>query len=422
MPFIPHTPEALLPRSDSKNPATTCKGITSSGRPCRRALAPPKASRRSSASALGGVLAVAPHEGDGEAGAAAAFFCWQHKDQAERLANTHAEGRAGQETAKTNVVPLQERSSIDTLVARLGVLEVEDNSTTTRGKQKRERRSNQELPSHQPSRRVERPPTWDSVRGPLIAVSEETVAEVARPVPRRLPVQQPARRKKPGFWASLCCFGNADDDYIEVVRHRKRIQPPDKPEMTFAPPSKPSAPTAHRGERRSQSAVHDFGVPNRPEGSSRRDSARGPAAQVPAPTRPGTMTDREPLREKPVRPLNHQRPSETTNLLSLIPHHLSPQTTSALLNELAKPISPHDDEGYIYIFWLTDSAAPTPPSDAASSLLSPSPARPGAGRRRVSDVLSDYSSSNGRMDDETKHQTSIAVFPNGLVNAVTACL
>ena len=62
MSFQDRTPESLVQRSDSKNPATTCKGITSSGRPCRRALATTKASligrRHSNDSAISGVVAL----------------------------------------------------------------------------------------------------------------------------------------------------------------------------------------------------------------------------------------------------------------------------------------------------------------------------------------------------------------------------
>lgn len=39
MPHIANTPESILPRCDSKNPATTCRSITAQGRPCRRPLA-----------------------------------------------------------------------------------------------------------------------------------------------------------------------------------------------------------------------------------------------------------------------------------------------------------------------------------------------------------------------------------------------
>jgi hypothetical protein len=57
---------------------------------------------------------------------------------------------------------------------------------------------------------------------------------------------------------------------------------------------------------------------------------------------------------------------------------------------MAKPISPHDDEGYIYIFWLTPDALGPAPSSTASALLTP-PSRPDQSRRRTSDVMRQYS-------------------------------
>jgi hypothetical protein len=72
----------------------------------------------------------------------------------------------------------------------------------------------------------------------------------------------------------------------------------------------------------------------------------------------------------PSRPKPNPAPSQTQNLLSLIPPNLSPQTTSALLAELTRPISSADEAGYIYIFWLTpESDASKPDDETASSLL-----------------------------------------------------
>ncbi|PYH41716.1 uncharacterized protein BP01DRAFT_360060 [Aspergillus saccharolyticus JOP 1030-1] len=85
MPIIANTPEALLARTDSLDPATTCQGLTNSGRPCRRALADP-----------------------------ADQYCWQHKDQAASVTPSTA--------STTN--PNKPRTSIDTLLDRLGVLNI----------------------------------------------------------------------------------------------------------------------------------------------------------------------------------------------------------------------------------------------------------------------------------------------------------
>ena len=143
MPFIPHTPESLIPRSDSRNPATTCKGITEKGRPCRRSLATsppsspiPKIHRKTK----DGVLAVLSSDDEHEG--AAAFFCWQHKDQAATLQKDGG-GLGNGNGNKTTIFPLTQRTSIDTLVDRLGVLDVQDgqhsNGRNPRGKKQSSR-------------------------------------------------------------------------------------------------------------------------------------------------------------------------------------------------------------------------------------------------------------------------------------------
>ncbi|EGS17539.1 uncharacterized protein CTHT_0068700 [Thermochaetoides thermophila DSM 1495] len=87
MPFFANTPEARLGRTDSLDPETTCRGITSSGRPCRRPIA-----------------------GDGS------VYCWQHKDQAHATA-VQSSGRPG----KSHGLIPEHRSSLDTLAERLGL-------------------------------------------------------------------------------------------------------------------------------------------------------------------------------------------------------------------------------------------------------------------------------------------------------------
>ncbi|KAF1966505.1 DUF1766-domain-containing protein [Bimuria novae-zelandiae CBS 107.79] len=294
--FTGRTPESLIPRSDSRNPATTCKGITKSGRPCRRAIDARDTSHD------GGVLAVASvisDDDDDEETGAAAFFCWQHKDQAEHLMAANATGPNRQDT---QIYPLRERNSIDTLVARLGVLDVGEPEPAP---QRRRRQSRTEGSAGRPQKRINRPPTWDQVQGPLMSVPSDVMAERRRRTSQRPEVRP--QRKKQSFWASLCC-GSADDDYVEVL----------------------------------------------------------------------------------ARPLNKSsRPSETSMLLSYIPSTASPQTASALLVELSKPISEKDEEGYIYIFWLTPESLGPAPSSTASTLLAP-PTRPEQGRR-TSDVLRQYS-------------------------------
>jgi hypothetical protein len=359
MAFTGRTPESLIPRSDSRNPATTCKGITKAGKPCRRAI-------DAKASQYDGVIVVASviSDSDDEETGLAAYFCWQHKDQAERLA-AQANG------PETQLYPLKERNSIDTLVERLGVLEVEEPEEVSRRKRRTSKQGDRTTGAR-PPRKVRRPPTWDNVEGPLMSVPSDVMAEKRRRDQR--PPKPSPQRQKPSFWASLCC-GSADDDPVEVVRHKQRasqrpVTSQYEPQLPMQKVPQPP-PRVHQGHNRRTS-----GTAPRPSSSARQSNA--PPA-------------RKPLGEKPVRPVNKvsREDSETAQLLKYIPPTLSPQLTSILLAELSKPISPHDDEGYIYIFWLTPESAGPAPSSAASSLLVP-PSRPEQSRR-TSDVLRQYS-------------------------------
>ncbi|KAF2208703.1 hypothetical protein CERZMDRAFT_48766 [Cercospora zeae-maydis SCOH1-5] len=271
-----NTPEALLGRNDSKNAASTCRGITSNGRPCRRALASAKLSSSSSSSSGGGVVAVVEEDG---AVTNAEFYCWQHKDQAQLL-QQDSPGKRPKKKRTTELYPLQERSSIDTLVQKLGIEAMPDNI-----RNKAKTRPNGGV---KPPRRT----------------STADFAEkqgLARPPP-----------KKAGFWASLCCAsGQEEEDHVEIVRHKKRMEQ------------------------------------------------------------------------------KHSSNPQTGHLLSLIPQDLSPQVTSTLLAELVKPISPADEDGYIYIFWLTPQSMDGPAQSTARSLLSPPSDR--GSSRRISDVMTEFS-------------------------------
>ncbi|KAB8236029.1 uncharacterized protein BDW43DRAFT_17937 [Aspergillus alliaceus] len=108
MPVFANTPESLVTRTDSLDPATTCKGVTSNGRPCRRAVASTGSSPSASPAKRTRRQQVDPSE----------LYCWQHKDQAVPVSNGTSN--------KPNTSQLQPRSSIDTLMDRLGVLDIND--------------------------------------------------------------------------------------------------------------------------------------------------------------------------------------------------------------------------------------------------------------------------------------------------------
>lgn len=119
MPHIANTPESLLPRTDSLNPATTCRGTTNNGRPCRRPLnnssdeSPVKLAKKDPS----------------------ALFCWQHKDQAEIIAQEAAAAAAAAQNP--SAFQMKPRSSIDTLMERLGVMDLNGGDASADAKKRR---------------------------------------------------------------------------------------------------------------------------------------------------------------------------------------------------------------------------------------------------------------------------------------------
>ena len=352
MPFIPHTPESLIQRSDSKDPGTTCKGITSTGRPCRRPLASsPHSSPTIHRKSKSGVIAVLQPSDEYHEGAAA-YFCFQHKDQAETLASGDQDGRTA------NIVPLQSRTSIDTLVDRTGVLDIEGDGVPSKRRPQRD--------YGRPARKETLPKKWQDVDGPLIAIS----GEKQRPPAGGKQRQQ--ARGQPNFSLSLfCCVSSADLDHTVPPRVQRYSE---KPDYTHTSAKVPSV-TQH-----ARRPVHSRPVASRLPVGQESGSPR-PSRLAPGSVPSGNIS-RPPIRQ--------HRSSHTQDLLSLIPTALSPQTTSLLLTELAKPVSPHDEEGYIYMFWLTNSALDTSDLQAASSLLSDGAASTPNGRRK-SEILAQRS-------------------------------
>ncbi|KAI5273852.1 DUF1766-domain-containing protein [Aureobasidium subglaciale] len=355
MSFQNRTPESLVQRSDSKNPATTCRGITSGGKPCRRSLASsPKSSPKSSPtgarhSASRGVVAVL--EDDQGNLDAAAFYCWQHKDQAQSFAQQNS---TSPHAANTKLFPVQERASIDSLVARLGVASIQDPPKPARNSREGRRRPAQYTQQN----------------------SKPDVRPTARPEAYKRP------KPKRGFWTSLCCAGTADDDEDVVRPSYQRPQP----ETTQV----------------SQSTIPAYPLPtqSRPTPYKQNNTQSLQPKPLPHSASSTGLPARKPLLDVPATALNKRRaasaPPSTTDLLPFIPGHLPPQTTSLLLTELSKPISPHDEAGYIYIFWLTETDSSTPSNDTAASLLS-APKQ----SRRPSDVMSEYSANRSTTTTRT---------------------
>ena len=387
MPFIGRTPEALLPRSDSKNPATTCKGITSNGRPCRRALAAsPRASPRTSPEPPSrnnaGVLAVF-HDAEDPNSDAAAFYCWQHKDQADQL----VEGNQNE----AEILPLRERTSIDTLVERVGILELDDT------RQRKKRANQRQQHGARVKKRDTLPPSWHDVPGPLMTVPEEVIHPgftQGRPKPV---VSRPAPRTQ---HVSIFCCTKAPDD--EVTPPPRRYQ-----NIVAGTDNGSSKVKVYQGPGNAQSVTLPSQGPLQP----RRTTQMSEVPRRPIPTTPQRTTlaqvSTSPQRNSlstPTRPglpgTPNSSKSQTQTLLSLIPAALPPQTTSLLLTELSKPISSADEEGFIYMFWLTpDDGQAKPPDEDVNSLLAP-PSASRAGRRS-SDVLQRYGSISHRSREKT---------------------
>lgn len=330
MPQFANTPESILPRSDSRNPASTCRGITVNGKPCRRTMA---ASNQTGTAPKGVVAMLKGQQPD-----PTIFYCWQHKNQAPQPAEVSSQRKQAQ------VVTVARKTSIDSLVERLGILEVND------------------------GQRQQRRHTERSAR------NQRVYTDRNRP-DRRHPKQQ----------SSFCCFTIADDS--ETMPAAKRVTssshgyPQEKP-VASRPPTTPQRPVFVRDPRsRDSPVVQQRSAPVTPRRWSETPQQATPRSSdrsqyLGTPTRPSL----------PSTPNSHS--SQTRPLLSLIPQHLSPQTTALLQTELSKPISNADEEGYIYIFWVTPQkpdSVEAPPGDIALNLLPP-PGRPNHSRR-TSDAL-----------------------------------
>ena len=295
MPFVPDCPENRIPRSDSKDPGTTCRGITRSGKPCRVSI---QASRQNSPS----------QEYDDEHFAAAALFCHYHQDQAKNFI----------EDPIRILGPEEQKPNMDKLRDWLSELNVQDSLSP-------------------PERHYRRRSTGETRIS--FTVSCEMTAE-------------------PDYDNALSTMVEGED----TSGHDRCITRVSATVITSAS-STPTRPASQRH-------AYNTDKQDRPL----RDTAP-------------LVTTARPL-------LSRDFSSRTQALLSLFPETLSPNITSALLAELDLPISTSDQEdGWIYMYWLTPAASVAPSTSLASSLLAPSPTRMSGHARRTSDVIRDYSSS-----------------------------
>ncbi|KAI1363480.1 meiotically up-regulated gene 113-domain-containing protein [Xylaria arbuscula] len=192
MPFIPNTPESLIGRSDSKNPATTCRGITAGGRPCRRPLAAtpgssPAASPFASPSRVNQLRVDDPSN--------PSLYCWQHREQASSSARS-SPGPA----SRTKLTPVRQES-FESLIGRLGIVEAEKKARARHDK-----------------------PTKSS--------NSHRTERISHPVDTNIPQVSKPKKKVQKNVAFCCCFT------IPVYEEEKPSRP--KPRPVQNAPTKPN--------------------------------------------------------------------------------------------------------------------------------------------------------------------------------------
>lgn len=350
MSHIRHCPEFQLARSDSKNPATTCQGLTADGRRCRRTVIPTASIKQDD---------FQRGRGGGDRGdhitieTPGGLFCWQHKAQGETTSSL-SRPRASR--------ILRPRSSLDTLIERVGMLSV-DEVHSIRGS------------SGIPEINIDRNATSSrrSADGSSYRRTEQVAGIATVHVPKAPKKKSKQRMKFVCFFAPL----DSDDEHHPGPRRSSHGRP--APNLGDPVPQPLPNSSGHRHARsghyrssssHNRSSWQEYTPPRRKQ--------LPPTAEEPLPS------NNQPLRHSlPAR----RGPSQTEYLLSWIPSSLSPDTTSKLLQRLAEPLSPADEAGYIYIYCVTPRDS-QPQADETASLIPSSTDRHEARRRRTSDIMS----------------------------------
>ncbi|OJD26256.1 hypothetical protein ACJ73_02375 [Blastomyces percursus] len=385
----PHnTPEYRLARADSKNPATTCWGLRADGQKCRRTVVSAKSSHSPSPSK--GVIA-----GKSEIGSnTTAAFCWQHKDQ-----EVHINPASAEPPKPTSKLKL--RSSIETLVERVQLLDVDDQRRpasagkafdTTSVCRKQQASLRAELPpnGHIIQRRETRRYSMDTPGVHVFQPADNAPHSSAHSRTHLFKYKLKSRGKSSvGGKIVRFIMGMGDDEEIVVSRVRNRrtasnnesgISSISSRSATVQPPIQ-SADTVHGRHSRPSRASKFHGSTqlsvSQPSTPERRPRT---GAQFPSPS-PARLRPPS-LQSSPASTM-----SETDALLRWIPSYLSPMTHSTLLKQLSEPISDSDEPGYIYMCWVTShtQAASPPAAEIASSLL-PAPDS-GIRRRNTGEIM-----------------------------------
>ncbi|EGE82867.2 hypothetical protein BDDG_05811 [Blastomyces dermatitidis ATCC 18188] len=386
----PHnTPEYRLARTDSKNPATTCRGLRADGQKCRRTVVSAKLSPPPSPSK--GVIA-----GKSEIGSiTTAAFCWQHKDQEVHI------NSASTEPPKP-ASKLKLRSSIETLVERVQLLDVDDqrrpasagnafDTASARRKQQAPIRAELPLGGHTIQRRGTRRHSMDTPGVHVCQPADNAPLSSAQSRTHLLKYKLKSSSKS-SVEGKIVRFimGMGDDEEIVVSRVRHRRTASNNESGTSNISSRPpavqppfqSADTIHGRHSRPSRASNFHGSTqlsvSQPSTPERRPRT---SAQFPSPS-PARL--RQPsLQSSPASTI-----SETDALLRWIPSYLSPMTHSTLLKHLSEPISDSDEPGYIYMCWVTShTQATSPPAAEIASSLLPTSLGNGIRRRNTGEIM-----------------------------------
>ncbi len=243
---------------------------------------------------------------------------------------------------------LKERTSIDTLAERLGLM------TTSSESEKDTRKARRQRTSIQAQNR----------QNPQIGSLEEYNEKPSGP---SRPAGQTRPHKKLQPVRLFCCIGVRDA--------APRPARPIRPAQRYDAPRPGSSKTPAQQQMPSSQPTYLPSQP-RPQSQPHPASRRPPGHHL----NPITLEEDTPVT------------SETQALLSLIPATLPPPTVSALLVELSKTPSEGDDPGYIYIFWLTPEIMSKPEESARELLTVPDG---DVGGRKASVVMRSYSKNAG---------------------------
>ncbi|KAK2866811.1 hypothetical protein FQN49_003514 [Arthroderma sp. PD_2] len=379
MSHVRHCPEFQLARADSKNAATTCQGLTASGQRCRRTVvsAAKKRDIKQGEKSKGDPIAIQIPAG---------LFCWQHQDQ-----------NVAPSPIKSTASRLKGRSSLDTLIERVGVLSMNEVPPV---------RGGAIAPTINIDRSRGRPSNSTEIRGSSSRRQERAAGIATLNSPK-----EPKKKEKPRM--KFVCFSTPADNEDDYRAVRVRQARGNSHARTVSNGQEPvSRPPPNMGRRPATSGS---------EPASRRRSV--------GEITPSRRTKRLPT-SQPSSSRNHQqlRPSistqrglsQTESLLSWIPSSLSPETTSKLLQKLAEPLSPAEKAGYIYIYCVTPSDSRPQADETASLIPSSSPNRRD---RRTSDVMSSAgiapTSQIKRLDPNGSHTANTIMLKIG--RAVNVC-